>query len=408
MTPTAEQYFKNLGINVEFNTIGCTKELISAYIANTQDLVAAEAIGASENLKALCYSRFYSMPAREKLTGFESFNKIDFNFRIDINNSLLPQVRPCEIFDKTENSTAFKSTVISHLATYTKPIVLYLSGGLDSELVANALLEANIPFVPVIFKWSDNNGVVQNDNETVHAYTFCAAHALSPVTEIVNIEALWATQEFRALATSLQIASPQLTTHAHMVNVINTRLPNHQHLFGGEVRYRTNYLREDENSIPANLVLMQKVAPGYNGMYMLVGLADEMDINFLSSVSLHFEANGQWYITFDGRTPTSYSPTGPLSGTFAVAPLSQSGYQWRVSAISVGAMNGGYISPAGPTGWQTLSGNTVTVGAYHDGSDVNTLGDAVFYIEIRVTAYPAQVMYSNIRLAYSQYVQGGG
>ena len=129
---------------------------------------------------------------------------------------------------------------------------------MDSELVAHALLDAGKTFIPVIFQWTNDKGEIQNEFDTDYAMRFCQKYGLTPIIETINIENLWTSTRFRNLSEEFNITSPQLVTHAYMVLRMNDKYPNRCHLFGGEVRYTTDYgWKKDENSA---MVIMGKVA----------------------------------------------------------------------------------------------------------------------------------------------------
>ena len=144
----------------------------------------------------------------------------------------------------------------------TNPIFLYMSGGIDSEMVACALLDSHRPFTPVIFQWADTKGNIQNARDTEYAFRFCQKHGLTALVETVDLETLWRSAEFEHLQSAIKIASPQLATHVWMVEKMNATYPNKCHLFGGEVRYQVSYPgRTNENAF---LVTLGKVVPAFN------------------------------------------------------------------------------------------------------------------------------------------------
>jgi hypothetical protein len=383
MTPSSKSYFTDLGINVEFNTLGASPQLVSAYIANTQDITNMDSEFASEHKKLESYSQFYTFSPRAKLTGFENFRKLDTQFRISqAPNITEAQIKPCDIEAKAPSSNNYKQELLAHLAAYTKPIVLYLSGGLDSELVANALLEANIPFTPVIFRWTD--GVTtQNNEEFQHAFDFCSSHGLTPNVQTFNVIELWASESFKKLSVDTQIVSPQLVTHAFMVTVMNTALPNSQHLFGGEVRYRTNYL--NDNGTLSNIVLLIKVSPGYNGGYYQMTTST----GAATSCVLQYRNDGVW--------TTSLGSGNPTSGTWTTTP--GVAYEYRITAIS--AATSGNLSPtaaSAPTAWAALSASITTIARAYTNAGAPNPADATFYIEVRKVGTTSPVMSSSISL----------
>lgn len=62
-----------------------------------------------------------------------------------------------------------------------KPFYLMLSGGLDSELVAKALYDNNIPFTPIIVNFGD-----LNYHERWFAHYWCDMHNIKPITIVMS------------------------------------------------------------------------------------------------------------------------------------------------------------------------------------------------------------------------------
>jgi hypothetical protein len=396
MTPSSKQYFSNLGIDVEFNTIGRNDSLIQSYIANTQSIVSLEPNQTSEYVKNVCYSLFYTFVDRPKLTGFENFKEQDIEFRINSSNSInQPQVRQCLVTEKNPSSNDFKNLLISSISDFTKPVLLYLSGGLDSELLANILLEAGKPFTPVIFCWT-KNAVVQNQNEVQFAFDFCASHGLTPIVKSIDLPSLWASEHFKQLSIDIQIASPQLVTHAYMVKLMSLEIGDMQHLFGGEIRYRTNYVKDD-NSL-ANIILLGKVSPGYNGATYNNFQQDGAPIvNYLT-----LNSNGTWVVQYF----PSQGETGPGSGTFAVAPLNAAGYEYRITAISSTFPSSGHCVPASaPTAYSPINGGAVCE-TWSDNNGEQRID--TFSIQIRPVGHPATVQSSNITFNVAHTGPAGG
>jgi hypothetical protein len=63
-----------------------------------------------------------------------------------------------------------------------RPLYLSLSGGLDSELIANTFLRNHIPFIPVILKVAD-----LNISESWYAEYWCYQHGIDPVIKTLTI-----------------------------------------------------------------------------------------------------------------------------------------------------------------------------------------------------------------------------
>ncbi len=64
----------------------------------------------------------------------------------------------------------------------TKPIYVAMSGGIDSELIAIAMLKEKVEFKPVIVEFNKK----LNNMDIVFAFEFCKRHQLTP--EIINLD----------------------------------------------------------------------------------------------------------------------------------------------------------------------------------------------------------------------------
>lgn len=57
-----------------------------------------------------------------------------------------------------------------------KPIILFFSGGVDSEIVARSLIEVGVPFEAAIMKIKYRDNLHYNKFDTKYAYNFCHKH----------------------------------------------------------------------------------------------------------------------------------------------------------------------------------------------------------------------------------------
>ncbi len=88
---------------------------------------------------------------------------------------------PCTTQPKTfdiEISNAVKKIA----AAATKPIYVAMSGGIDSEMVARAMLKEKIPFTPLILQYEKS----YNKMDIIYAFEFCKQRNITP--EIVPFE----------------------------------------------------------------------------------------------------------------------------------------------------------------------------------------------------------------------------
>lgn len=72
-----------------------------------------------------------------------------------------------------------------HAAAEGRPLLLGLSGGIDSEVMARGFLEANIPFQGLSLRYTDDLGGL-NDHDIKHAEEFCREHEIPH--EIINLD----------------------------------------------------------------------------------------------------------------------------------------------------------------------------------------------------------------------------
>ena len=165
-------YFANKQINVKYNTLGGTKELVTAYVFDYENIVKESKTEKSEHSKHRIYESMYEIEPRTKLTGFEKLQKVDRDFRTKVGGRKFDvQWNSTLVVDtETENrpQLSYKETLKNHLKTIEKPL-LYYSGGIDSELVALAMLDAGIEFETVIFELLDKENNIINSEELIFA-----------------------------------------------------------------------------------------------------------------------------------------------------------------------------------------------------------------------------------------------
>lgn len=239
-----DRMFENRGINVWFNTLGHTNELVNQFVSETQHLIDQSPIPRSDAVKHECYEQILgqSLVRRVKRTGFEAFGNADIAARRKLATDPTAECRQDPLIEVEHGGTLHKhlcyvNLLQQELRLVNAPRLLYLSGGLDSELVARILLAGEIDFQPIIFRWVDTTGNVANSEDIHYAEEFCAQHLLNPTRMEINLSSLWESDEFYEYMTTHKFRSPQLATYAYMIDQIKCQYPSALHLFGGEVRY---------------------------------------------------------------------------------------------------------------------------------------------------------------------------
>ena len=398
------EYFADQGVNVKYNTLGGTEDLVRAYVFDYEDVVKNSESEKSQYSKTSIYQSMYDMESRTKLTGFEKLKTKDRQFRTLVSKSMRDAQWHTTFVVDTETEVrpilSYKETLKNYLKTIDNPL-LYLSGGIDSELVALAMLDAGVKFNTVIFEFLDNSGDVINKEELGYAYKFINKHNINATVKKLNVEELWDSEEFVKLTEAVQLPSPQLITHAHMINMMSEEFVNHTHLFGGEARFYTHHWLDDGRK--ASLVLLTKlVTPSYNGStysadgLIIDGVLSSEYLNYYYNASSPYSA-GSWLIdglgsvTFmsDSGQWTNATPTGSFefrisNRVYNTGPTSNCN-EVPTAATSI------------PTSWTTISTPSTICGLY-----VNTLatagGNVTYTIEVRSVSTPANLVSSTITL----------
>lgn len=345
MQTKIDKYFAQKGIKTIFNCLGNNERLVRAYVGNFREDADRHYLHNSQHTKIGTYNKLWTIQPRHKMTGFELLDKHDTKFRNSINKFIVePQYSPLFLINNNEHekTLSYKQELINFVKTIENPLV-YLSGGVDSELVACAMIEAGVKFNVVIFEWTNNGNHIINGSEIFHAYRFCKKHGIIPTIRQINIEKLWDSDYFKRLAIDIQIQSPHLVTYAHIIKSMSLDYPTSTHVFGGEVKFKTNYLLDNGDN--SNLVYLDKLVPGYDGKtYEDTFVGGSSDITNLRLVYAGY--NGSWFV--DSYTVGPFLESGNWTDTPAVQ------YEFRIATIS-GNGSGSYSStPDSTTGWTTI------------------------------------------------------
>lgn len=370
--PKIDQYFADKGINVYYNTLGMTEELVRSYVATFQPVVDSSNAVSSQHVKQQCYETMYDIEPRTKMTGFEQVAKQDRAFREKIVSYLTDVFYgpAMNVAQKSESSSDYKTLLTDSLSKIKDPII-YLSGGIDSELLARALLDANKVFKSMLFLWTDRNGNLINEYEAKYARDFCQKNGLDLEEFTVDVETLWETEEFFEFAKNIQVRSTHVLTHAWAVKMLSEKYPHATHLFGGEVRFMKDVNNTD--SI-AKIVFLDKIdPPGYDqaNAYLVTSFSPSG-----CSVLLSYNQDGTWAIVFTG----SGLPPGPVSGFWTTTP----GSLYQFSTNSGGS-------------WFSILGDTLIAGVGVSGGP-GEISSGTIPILVRVIGETSPVVSSQIIL----------
>ena len=95
----------------------------------------------------------------------------------------------------------------------TKKLVLCMSGGLDSEVMAESFLRAGAPFQVSIWRFKHGS----NDYDIKHAIHFCKKHKLDYEIEICNLNWFYVSKMHGVYCKKYLCNSPQVAVHLYML-----------------------------------------------------------------------------------------------------------------------------------------------------------------------------------------------
>lgn len=136
--------------------------------------------------------------------------------------------------------------------SFTKPILVGLSGGMDSQVVCLSLIKAQVPFQPVILKLYSEDGRVYNNFDIEGAHAFCEKFDLIPLEEELNLDRFWYEEAMQLvqdycitvadIAVQLFLVKKYKDTHAYING-------------GGDPVVRTNVKEDDSGEIELTYAL---------------------------------------------------------------------------------------------------------------------------------------------------------
>lgn len=98
----------------------------------------------------------------------------------------------------------------------TKPIMVGLSGGYDSQVVCLSLMSAGVPFTPVVLQLFNHDGMIYNKYDNDGAFAFCKKHGLVPVVEKLNLNNYYV-NELPKLVEAFCITSAEIVVQLYLV-----------------------------------------------------------------------------------------------------------------------------------------------------------------------------------------------
>lgn len=111
---------------------------------------------------------------------------------------------------------AEKSAYYFYKQYKTRKLILCMSGGLDSEVMAESFLRAGVPFSVSI--WEYKNGF--NNYDIKHAIKFCNKHKIDYETEICDLEQFYENNLHNLYGQKYLCNTPQVVVHLHLLEKV--------------------------------------------------------------------------------------------------------------------------------------------------------------------------------------------
>lgn len=380
-----DDYFLSKGIMVRYNSLGFTKETCNSFIKETFNIFKESGQSVSNYCKKPLYENYYPITDRIKLTGFENIRKLDSSFRHqNYHNYQMADDwdYPLETYAVNQlDNERYLDNLKNDLRTLENPMVFF-SGGNDSEFLLNAFIEAKIPFRLVIFELKDKLGNIINQSDLDYALEYCRKNCLDPIIKDICPETLWQTDFFLGLAKELKLNSPQLTTHAYMIYMMNDLYPGHTHCFAGEIRYQKNMADPENKSVLLGSAKTSNLGMSATNYAGIIWCSTWAIYNNGAGVDnkLYFNNIGQWSVSAGGNnyfyrdgssmgTPGAVNATSMAgyyedSGTWTTTPANSYVHRFTItSLVAQGNQSFSYTYqfPSGNFAWPTLGQNTFIV-----------------------------------------------
>lgn len=131
------------------------------------------------------------------------------------------------------------------------PICVGMSGGNDSEIVANSFISQGIKITPVIVEY--DGGV--NSYDTKNAHRWCDYRGIKPKVLQLTVRDYWKSQEAKNLALEMGCISPQFLIYMQIIQSISD--------LGGFPVFGSADCYLENNSLPPHMFEREKVASMY-------------------------------------------------------------------------------------------------------------------------------------------------
>jgi len=100
--------------------------------------------------------------------------------------------------------------------TITKPLLVGLSGGFDSQVVCLSFMAAGVPFTPVVLRLTSDSGAFYNQTDYANAMKFCSLKGIVPLVETLNLDEFYRGEGLRLIQDNC-ITVAEIAVQLHLV-----------------------------------------------------------------------------------------------------------------------------------------------------------------------------------------------
>lgn len=195
-------------------------------------------------------TKLHLVPIKDK-THFDSNNLYDFRAKTlsggigtehrlaekNLNSIILPYTTTV-----IPKNPKIENTIVEYVDLHLREYLeennynVFLSGGVDSENVANIFLQLGIRFTPIIVTYGHKDKVL-NDYDIKYAFDFCNKHNLRPTVIDIDIIPFFNSGKVMEYCRKYKCVSPQFAPILHAFNEIDGNI-----LYSGHHKIFTNLL----------------------------------------------------------------------------------------------------------------------------------------------------------------------
>lgn len=177
--------------------------------------------------------------------------------------------------------------VAEHLGSlFSKPTLIGLSGGFDSQVACLSFMEAKVPFRPVILHLRSSDGTTYNQHDIDGAFEFCKKFNLDPLIEHLDLERFYKTYTPR-LTRDYRLSNPRTMVQLYLIEKYGRS--NSYIMGGGDMVLSPSMFMENETivwahgAVPIQQYLIDNEIEGVTKFFMY---SPEQILSYLDNTTI--------------------------------------------------------------------------------------------------------------------------